>query len=712
MFEKIKSYFNKTPASPQLKTANYGAFESFIFGENDNALTPSKAINYYTSNPYVFRAVQLIARSLAKVPWLLYTKDNSEVQEIYDHEILDLIRQPNPQEGQAYFLECLVTNLYLFGDAYIYANKASNKIKELYLLNPQNVKIKTNLGLIDSYDYKVNNKTVNYSVEDICHLKFYNPSDPLYGLSPIQSIIKSILLNNDSKQYNISLLKNSARPSGALKLINKDGNTLSENEFNLLKQSLKDQYTGPNNTGNVMLLPNDLDWINFAQSLNDMEYTKILSISAQEICTALGIPSSLLVEANKTYDSAKQSNLQLYTNCILPLLTLIRDFLSPFLCSDTAYFLDYDIDKIEVMHEQRASLVGSIKDANWLSINEKRAIMGYSPLKEYGDTVPILLGDPRYSAALSDQVNSGNSNINNDNQKSDTLNLISPIASGGLLSIPLKKKLNTDDFRASQLEHTLELRRAIQDPARTKIQALLDDERASILQQLKDGVSLDLALTSEDAWSEVLTSLYTDAIHRSSPLYTLLLSQGKSLAGVPGATPLSTKADSNPPMDLWAQFLREYLAKHSSQKIQKINETTKQQVINTLILSQNSGDNLQETINKIDSLYLDQIIPNRSEVIARTETIQASNLSSLFVAKSTGLDMQKEWLSTNDNRTRGSKPKDRYDHVDMDGQVVKLDDPFVDNKTGEQLLYPGDQSLGASAGNVIQCRCTQTYIVV
>ena len=99
----------------------------------------------------------------------------------------------------------------------------------------------------------------------------------------------------------------------------------------------------------------------------------------------------------------------------------------------------------------------------------------------------------------------------------------------------------------------------------------------------------------------------------------------------------------------------------------------------------------------------------RARAIARTEIISASNFGSLRGAERSGIPLKKEWISTRDNRTRGSDPKDVFDHIEPDGQTRLLNEPF--KVTGEDLMYPGDRR-SASAGNTIMCRCTQAYIPI
>ena len=51
--------------------------------------------------------------------------------------------------------------------------------------------------------------------------------------------------------------------------------------------------------------------------------------------------------------------------------------------------------------------------------------------------------------------------------------------------------------------------------------------------------------------------------------------------------------------------------------------------------------------------------------------------------------------------------KERESHAEVDGEVVPVDEPFFVG--GSELMYPRDDSLGAGAEEVINCRCSLTY---
>jgi hypothetical protein len=113
--------------------------------------------------------------------------------------------------------------------------------------------------------------------------------------------------------------------------------------------------------------------------------------------------------------------------------------------------------------------------------------------------------------------------------------------------------------------------------------------------------------------------------------------------------------------------------------------------------------NLQNTINK-RNFYRWQALR-----IVRTETTAAANYASTVAADSSGVLMDKVWISADDSRTR-RPPKSGFNHLVMNGVKVGKDEQFkVPSNGGFQLLdFPGDPK--GSAGNVINCRCNSALI--
>lgn len=92
--------------------------------------------------------------------------------------------------------------------------------------------------------------------------------------------------------------------------------------------------------------------------------------------------------------------------------------------------------------------------------------------------------------------------------------------------------------------------------------------------------------------------------------------------------------------------------------------------------------------------------------IARTETTAAANFAATVAGDTSGVQMDKVWVSAIDSRTR-RRPEDQFDHYEMNGKKVPLDEAFDVN--GEKMMYPGDPN--GSAANNINCRCTVGQVV-
>ncbi len=122
--------------------------------------------------------------------------------------------------------------------------------------------------------------------------------------------------------------------------------------------------------------------------------------------------------------------------------------------------------------------------------------------------------------------------------------------------------------------------------------------------------------------------------------------------------------------------------------------------LTTAILKGESIPNIAKRLKNVSEGYLGDTIR-----IARTETTRVENSAKQNVGdegKRLGFKMWKRWVATSDARTRP-------DHAAADGQEVPNDEPF--DVGGELMMYPGDISYGASAWNVIQCRCTMVNFI-
>ncbi|MEO1359009.1 MAG: phage minor head protein [Pseudomonadota bacterium] len=116
-------------------------------------------------------------------------------------------------------------------------------------------------------------------------------------------------------------------------------------------------------------------------------------------------------------------------------------------------------------------------------------------------------------------------------------------------------------------------------------------------------------------------------------------------------------------------------------------------------------------VDRIAGRLADRTLQWRGEAIARTETTQAFHAAQDH-AFGQGIGsghlpadkVTKTWRSANDERVR-------FSHSALNGVTLPMNEVFV-SPIGSMMKHPGDTSLGAVPGDIIQCRCRLTYEVI
>lgn len=97
-----------------------------------------------------------------------------------------------------------------------------------------------------------------------------------------------------------------------------------------------------------------------------------------------------------------------------------------------------------------------------------------------------------------------------------------------------------------------------------------------------------------------------------------------------------------------------------------------------------------------------------AERIIRTSYTASANYAHSEDLKEQGYT-HKKWVTSRDSRVRGGA-RSQYNHRRMEGVSVPIGEPFV-TPEGHRLMYPGDRSLSAPAGTIVNCRCTTIGII-
>lgn len=333
----------------------------------------------YLANPVAQRSVRIVAEGVGGAPLVAE-----------DPALEKLVRG---SAGTTPLLEVLAAQLLLHGNAYVQvikdaAGPGGSRPVELFPLRPERVSVVAGAdGWPAAYAYKLGGETLTIAPEDeagwpnLVHLRSFNPADDHYGAGRLAAAAQAVAVHNAASQWNRALLDNAARPSGALVYAPGDGAPLAPDQFERLKEELAAAYQGAGNAGRPMLLEGGLSWQSMALSPADMDFAGLKAAAARDIALAFGVPPMLLgLPGDNTYANFREAGRALWRLTLLPLAGRILDGLgqglSPWFAGRR---LRVDLDRVPALAEDRQTLWAQVSAADFLSDQEKRAMLGIEP---------------------------------------------------------------------------------------------------------------------------------------------------------------------------------------------------------------------------------------------------------------------------------------------------------------------------------------------
>ena len=146
---------------------------------------------------------------------------------------------------------------------------------------------------------------------------------------------------------------------------------------------MESYHQGARNAGRPMLLEGGLDWKPMGFSPSDMEFQKTKESAAREIALAFGVPPMLLgIPGDATYANYHEAHRAFYRLTVLPLVGKVTARVADWLSRHGGETVDLrpDLDQVPALAAERDALWQRISTADFLSMAEKRALLGLPPV--------------------------------------------------------------------------------------------------------------------------------------------------------------------------------------------------------------------------------------------------------------------------------------------------------------------------------------------
>ena len=244
------------PDLPDIQNNVRDSGTTFFFGKSTSGenVDEKSAMQIAT----VYACVRLLADSVAQIPLHLYKWDGEDRSiKAREHPLYKILhRQANPEMTKFSFMEMLMVQLLLWGNAYAQiVRDGKNSVLGLYPLLPENVEIDRDESgklyyIYHAYTNDVpgeTNKDIYFRREEILHIPGLG-FNGLVGFSPIAMMKNPLGSTISVEKYGSSFFRNNGQPIGVLQ------HPTSLKDPERLRQDWKRIYGGSENAHNVAIL--------------------------------------------------------------------------------------------------------------------------------------------------------------------------------------------------------------------------------------------------------------------------------------------------------------------------------------------------------------------------------------------------------------------------------------------------------------------------
>lgn len=293
----------------------------------------------YAINPTVAACVNVIAQSASLVPFTL-RKQGKEGQysTIFSSPILDLLSDPNKTQTQSEFVEHVVMNLLLCGNALIWKNTNQNKkrtgeykpgrpVSELIILNPDFIDYKDDGFEITEYLGREKSPLEGnrWDPDEIIHFRLSNPLNMFWGLSPIQAAYLAIDIDSKILNWWMETLENGCKKDMLIKFKHE----LTDLQYKRVSNLIQQQVSGFRNGRTFMILGHEaqVEFLNLAPA--ELDFKDSRERSSEDIMAIFRVPPPMISKLdNATLNNSRELILGFWLNTIMPLLNDLASVLS------------------------------------------------------------------------------------------------------------------------------------------------------------------------------------------------------------------------------------------------------------------------------------------------------------------------------------------------------------------------------------------------
>ncbi|MGW2861945.1 phage portal protein [Streptomyces sp. NPDC001205] len=367
--------------------------------QSDRRSSLSQLYDAYLACPWAWASVNAIARTVTAGGLVTdWSNDDGEGdQEAPDKpdEVLLLERMLaycNPRENIRQILRGVITDLLVFGDAYIEVVWLANQPVALYSLDcPSMLPLADEHGTITGYVQLTDlGQRATFEPRDVIHISLDSPRSGVFGVSPTQAAMLPITSWLFASATSKEIFRKGAPP-----VLHVDfPASYSTGEINKWNAQYQQRNIGPRNIGTPISTKGGAGVHELAQS-RTMDYLRYLEQKRDEIVAAYGVPPAkvgIIESGNLGGGTGESQDRTFMVNTVQPIAELVLEALNFHLAKIgfgvegwKLKFQDIDMRDSKTIEDIRDMRV---RNGSW-TLDRYRADIGEPPVE--GGNQPVLV---------------------------------------------------------------------------------------------------------------------------------------------------------------------------------------------------------------------------------------------------------------------------------------------------------------------------------
>ncbi|PKN97997.1 MAG: phage portal protein [Chloroflexi bacterium HGW-Chloroflexi-4] len=316
----------------------------------------------YKASSAVSNCVRALAFSFPEPQLIAYKETKEGEQPVGANDPLQkLIRHPNPDMGEAEFMQFLVTYCSCGGNVYIWKERSKNgKVLYLWPFSDKDVKPVPGEnpleGFVAGYEFYCGDggEPIYLSKNDVIHWKWMvDPEQPWKGIGAIEFAARDIQNDTESSRYTYAMFKNNAVPPIAV--TTPEGDELDDATVKRLQKQWLKRYGG-DNQGVPAFLQGGMTIQKLGMNMQELNLSELKNVPESRICGAFGVPPSIALlyvglkrsdygdgMARKSY--TETTLVALWRNCASELTSSLSDEFGG------GYVLQYALNQVKALAE-------------------------------------------------------------------------------------------------------------------------------------------------------------------------------------------------------------------------------------------------------------------------------------------------------------------------------------------------------------------------